>query len=153
MYAFEQSEKGIDFKMAKKDNEKKQEKKQKRHYFKDMKAELKKVIWPTPKQLVNNTLAVIAFTLIAAVIVFVLDLCFDSINKYAIVPLQERIQEAYSTSSEEETSNETENQEENVTDDSSVEVEVENGVEDTSSENTSSENTSNENNSEANVEE
>ena len=42
--------------MAKKDN--KNENKVKKHFFKDFKAELKKVIWPTPKQLVNNTVAV-----------------------------------------------------------------------------------------------
>ena len=58
-------------------------------------AELKKVIWPSSKQTVNNTMAVIVFTLIAALIVFVLDLCFDSLNKYAITPLQEKIQASY----------------------------------------------------------
>ena len=42
----------------------KKEKKENKHFFKDFKAELKRVIWPTPKQLVNNTIAVIviAFT-------------------------------------------------------------------------------------------
>ena len=29
------------------------ETKNKKHFFKDFKAELKKVIWPTPKQLIN----------------------------------------------------------------------------------------------------
>ena len=61
--------------MAKK--EVKKDNQAKNSYFKDMKAELKKVIWPTPKQLVSNTAAVIVFTVIIAVIVFVLDLCFD----------------------------------------------------------------------------
>ena len=50
--------------MAKKEN------KTKKHFLKDFKAELKKVIWPTPKQLVNNTSAVLAIVLITAVIVF-----------------------------------------------------------------------------------
>ena len=68
--------------MAKKEKNVK-ENKQKSHYFKDMKAELKKVIWPSGKQTANNTMAVIVFTLVAALIVFVLDLCFDSLNKYA----------------------------------------------------------------------
>lgn len=37
-----------------KDNtNKKDSKKDKRHFFKDVKAELKKVIWPTPKQLLS----------------------------------------------------------------------------------------------------
>ena len=72
--------------MPKKDVSKqdKKEKKEKKHFFKDFKAELKKVIWPTPKQLVNNTVAVITIVLITALIVFVLDLTFESINNYGI---------------------------------------------------------------------
>ena len=48
--------------------------KNKRHFWKDFKAELKKVVWPTPKQLINNTVAVVTIVLITAAIVFVLDL-------------------------------------------------------------------------------
>ena len=48
--------------------------KNKKHFFKDFKAELKKVIWPTPKQIVNNTVAVVTIVLITAAIVFVLDI-------------------------------------------------------------------------------
>ena len=55
--------------------------KNKKHFFKDFKAELKKVIWPTPKQIVNSTVAVVTIVLIAAVIVFVLDLVFDLFNE------------------------------------------------------------------------
>lgn len=51
--------------------------KDKKHFMKDFKAELKKVIWPTPKQLVNNTVAVITVVLITAVIVLVLDFAFE----------------------------------------------------------------------------
>ena len=110
--------------MAKKENDVK-EKKQKSHYFKDMKAELKKVIWPSSKQTVNNTIAVIVFTLVAAVIVFVLDLCFDSLNKYAITPLQEKIQSSYKAS---QPSNEekTESNKEKVENKDAENVEVEN---------------------------
>ena len=50
--------------------------KNKKHFFKDFKAELKKVIWPTPKQLINNTTAVVVIVVITAAIVFVLDLVF-----------------------------------------------------------------------------
>ena len=60
------------------------EKKENRHFFKDFKAELKKVIWPTPKQLINNTVAVITIVLITALIVFALDLVFESVNNYGI---------------------------------------------------------------------
>ncbi len=65
--------------------------KNKRHFFKDFKAELKKVIWPTPKQVVNNTVAVIVIVLITALIVFVLDLCFDFINAKGINSLKAKI--------------------------------------------------------------
>ena len=83
--------------MAKKEKEQKTNNKQKRHFFKDMKAELKKVIWPTPKQTANNTLAVIAFTIAIAVIVFLLDLVFDFGNG-KVVDLQSKIKSSYSAS-------------------------------------------------------
>ena len=65
--------------------------KNKKHFFKDFKAELKKVIWPTPKQIVNNTIAVITIVIITAVIVFVLDLFFDFINDKGINKFKENI--------------------------------------------------------------
>lgn len=69
--------------MPKKEANKKQGK-EKRHFMKDFKAELKRVIWPTPKQLLNNTVAVITVVLITAAIVFVLDFVFESMNTYGI---------------------------------------------------------------------
>lgn len=70
---------------------KKEEKniKDKTSFMKSFKAELKKVIWPTPKQLFNNTVAVLTIVLITAVIVFVLDLTFESMNKYGINKIKE----------------------------------------------------------------
>lgn len=68
--------------MPKETNKKKS--KDKKHFMKDFKAELKKVIWPTPKQLLNNTVAVITIVLITAVIVFVLDFAFEKMNEYGI---------------------------------------------------------------------
>lgn len=65
--------------------------KNKKHFFKDFKAELKKVIWPTPKQIVNNTIAVITIVIITAAIVFVLDLVFDIFNQKGINRLKENI--------------------------------------------------------------
>lgn len=64
--------------------ETKNKKENNRHFFKDFKAELKKVIWPTPKQVVNNTSAVITIVLITAVIVFVLDVAFEKVNTHGI---------------------------------------------------------------------
>ena len=67
-----------------KDAKSNKEVKNKKHFFKDFKAELKKVIWPTPKQIGNSTIAVITIVLIAAVIVFALDLVFDLFNEKVI---------------------------------------------------------------------
>ena len=86
-----------------KNNKEVKNSKDKRHFFKDFKAELKKVIWPTPKQLVNNTVAVITIVLITAVIVFALDVVFDLMNKYGISNLQSIVDERFN--SEEETNN------------------------------------------------
>lgn len=62
--------------------------KKKKSFFKEFKAELKKVSWPTFKQVVNNTGAVIAICLIIATIVFVLDVCFESLNKFGVEKLK-----------------------------------------------------------------
>ena len=82
--------------MAKKEikTNKKENSKNKKSFFKDFKAELKKVVWPTPKQLVNNTVAVITIVLITAIIVFVLDLAFEFANKQGI----ERVKEVITSS-------------------------------------------------------
>ena len=71
--------------MAKQDKETKGGNK---HFWKDFKAELKKVIWPTPKQIVNNTATVIGIVLLTVVIVFILDLAFDALNTYGINKLK-----------------------------------------------------------------
>ena len=101
--------------MAKKE-EKNKENKVKKHFFKDFKAELKKVIWPTPKQLVNNTVAVVTIVLITAVIVFALDTVFKAMNDNGITKLQnyvvekfgeeEKVEESKDTETNENTSNE-----------------------------------------------
>ena len=79
--------------MAKKEakTNKKENNKNKKSFFKDFKAELKKVVWPTPKQLVNNTVAVVTIVLITAAIVFVLDLTFETMNKHGIDKIKEII--------------------------------------------------------------
>lgn len=63
---------------------KEKNKKDNRHFFKDFKAELKKVIWPTPKQVLNSTTAVVVIVLLTAAIVFVLDLTFETLNTQGI---------------------------------------------------------------------
>jgi preprotein translocase subunit SecE len=47
-------------------------------FFKDIVAELKKVVWPTRKQLINNTAVVIMCILIVGVVIWVLDFLFSS---------------------------------------------------------------------------
>ena len=45
-------------------------------YFKDTEGELKKVVWPTKKQIINNTIVVLVVVLVAAVVIFGLDTLF-----------------------------------------------------------------------------
>ena len=131
--------------MAKKE---KKETKQKSSYFKEMKAELKKVVWPTPKELFDNTVAVIAFVLIIAIIVFVSDICFDSLNKYGITKLQEKIKTSIqSTENTENTENQEESNSEENTESSENNIEVE---AQTSNETENQENSVDNNNTESN---
>ncbi len=77
--------------MAKTEKAEKGSKRQK-HFWKDFKAELKKVIWPTRSQVVNNTIIVIAIVIIVTAIVFVLDLAFEALNTYGIDKLKTLVQ-------------------------------------------------------------
>jgi len=43
-------------------------------WFREMRSELKKVVWPTPKQIVNNTFVALTVMTCAAVLIWVLDL-------------------------------------------------------------------------------
>ena len=97
--------------MAKKES--KNENKVKKHFFKDFKAELKKVIWPTPKQLLNNTVAVITIVLITAVITFAFDVAFDLMNKHGISNLQSIVDENFNSEEETNSTENTDNTEEN----------------------------------------
>lgn len=96
--------------MAKNDSKanKKEVSKNKKSFTKDFKAELKKVIWPTPKQLLNNTIAVVTIVLVTAAIVFVLDVAFESLNKHGVNKVKEVISTNNSTT-QENTTNETNN--------------------------------------------
>lgn len=140
--------------MAKDENKKvKKEKKEKKNFFKNLKAELKKVIWPTPKQLANNTIAVITIVLITAAIVFVLDLGFEFVNQYGIEKLRESVgtkQETNVVNSIEENSNVVDtntvqetNTVENTTNEEQTQTEMQ--VENVTTENVVTEETNNEN--------
>lgn len=45
-------------------------------FFKDVKAELKKVTWPNKKQAVKNTVVVLIFLIIIGLFVFLIDALF-----------------------------------------------------------------------------
>ena len=79
-------------KEAKSKEKKSKASKEKKNFLKDTKAELKKVIWPTPKQLINNTSAVIVIVLIVGIIVFALDFCFTKVNEFGVDKLKSVVQ-------------------------------------------------------------
>ncbi len=92
--------------MAKTDKpEKNTNNKDKRHFWKDFKAELKKVIWPTRSQVINNTIIVIVIVLIVTAICFVLDLAFEALNTYGIDNLKTIVQNSISDTNNEEDTN------------------------------------------------
>ena len=95
-------------KEANKKQDSKKQSKDKKQFGKDFKAELKRVIWPTPKQLFNNTVAVITVVLITAAIVFVLDFAFESLNTYGVDGLKEMVENQNSESSNTVVNNEVE---------------------------------------------
>lgn len=48
-------------------------------FFKDIRTELKKVIWPTKSQLINSTISVLVICLLIGGIIWVADLLFSNI--------------------------------------------------------------------------
>ncbi|MCL2697470.1 MAG: preprotein translocase subunit SecE [Oscillospiraceae bacterium] len=52
-------------------------------YFKDAKAEFKKVTWPTPRQVLNNTGVVLTAIVLTAAIIFGLDSLFAMVLELA----------------------------------------------------------------------
>ena len=126
--------------MAKKES--KNENKVKKHFFKDFKAELKKVIWPTPKQLVNNTVAVATIVLLTAVIVLSLDAVFDLGNKYVLTKLQSIVDEHFNNDEEKEEAHDHDHDHDHETsNEESTSTEKENAEgEKTTQENTTTEN-------------
>ncbi|MBP5427599.1 MAG: preprotein translocase subunit SecE [Clostridiales bacterium] len=53
-----------------------------RNYFKDMKNELKKVVWPDRAQLINNTVTVLVFTLLTGMLIWVADGLFSKLASW-----------------------------------------------------------------------
>ena len=46
-------------------------------YFRELRSELKKVVWPTPKQVLKNTLIVLACIIIVGVFICLFDVVAD----------------------------------------------------------------------------
>ena len=46
-------------------------------FFKEVKSELKKVVWPSKKQIIKNTLVVIAVVILVGIVIWVLDAAFS----------------------------------------------------------------------------
>ena len=72
-------------------NSKKTDKKQKAgffkkvtRYFKDLRTEYKKIVWPTKKQVINNTLVVLAVVIILGAFVAGLDAVLGLIVKFVL---------------------------------------------------------------------
>lgn len=74
-----------------KDNKKEEKNVKKSANKNSMRSELKKVTWPTRKELVNSTIAVLVIVVLTAIIVFFLDVVFESINTYGINKLRTTI--------------------------------------------------------------
>ena len=117
--------------MAKKEKKtnKKENTKNKKSFLKDFNAELKKVVWLTPKQLLNNTVAVLTIVLITTVIVCVLDLTFEAISKNGVDKVKQVISSTSENTVSEENSSENNTSSEEKTETNDEENKTENSVE------------------------
>lgn len=76
---------------AKKDSKKEPKKaddKGKKNWFKGFKAELKKVIWPSKKDLFENTAVVIIVVAIVSILIFALDFIFSALTEFEVKQLE-----------------------------------------------------------------
>ena len=46
-------------------------------WFRELKSECRKIVWPTRQQTVNNTLVVIACVIVIGIFIWILDLVFN----------------------------------------------------------------------------
>lgn len=54
-------------------------------FFREVKSEMKKVVWPTWSQTVNNTLIVIAFIVMVAIFMAIMDFIFGGAVKGVVI--------------------------------------------------------------------
>jgi preprotein translocase subunit SecE len=96
-----------------KNKNKKNVKEQKSSFIKESRAELKKVSWPTPKELANDTATVIGIVLVVAIIVVILDFLFLRFNEDVLYKAEQNIRNKATTTQVVEQPNNEENQEQN----------------------------------------
>lgn len=53
-------------------------------FFRETKAELKKVSWPSKSQLINNTVVILTFIVIATLVLSLLDVGFQKLLSFVI---------------------------------------------------------------------
>ena len=85
-------------------------------FFKESKSELKRVTWPTPKALVNDTATVIGIVLVVAIIVVILDFIFLKFNENVLYKAEQNVRNKATTTQvvENQNNNEENNQENQV---------------------------------------
>lgn len=98
--------------------------KEKKHFFKGLKSELKKVIWPTSKQVTNNTIAVITLVVVVTVVVLALDFCLKQIDDLAINKLRTKYTNTQVLNTQNTSENTDETTDENSTTDNTTEVDL-----------------------------
>jgi preprotein translocase subunit SecE len=54
-------------------------------FSRDIKAELKRVIWPTKSQLINNTISVLIVCLLIGILIWVADAIFSAVTGWILV--------------------------------------------------------------------
>ena len=109
----------------------KKEKKDNKTFFKDFKAELKKVTWPTAKQLATKTAVVIAIVLIISAIVLVIDFVFDKGYEFIVTKASSSINKDNTTdtnSTDTNSTDETTTTENNAGEDAGQNVTTEEGT-------------------------
>ena len=82
-------------------------------FLKESRAELKRVSWPTPKALVNDTATVIGIVLVVAIIVVILDFLFLKFNENVLYKAEQNVRNKATTTQVVEQQNNGENQENN----------------------------------------
>ena len=53
-------------------------------FFRDTKSELKKVVWPTKSQIINNTIVVLVVVIAASLFILLLDMLFGGILRLVL---------------------------------------------------------------------